>query len=75
MTSLLLSRAVSTAAGVSTVCLVLCFAVLTRGAAGLAGRAVSVAGFAFFAADLPGIVALISSIEGLNYISAKKCFI
>jgi hypothetical protein len=55
--------------------LVLCFAVLTRGAACLAGRAVSAAGVDFFGADLPGIIALISIIEGQRYISTKECFI
>jgi hypothetical protein len=55
----------------------LCFAVLTRGAAFLAGRAVSLAvGFvSFFTTGLLGIGALSSIIEGENYIPTKKCFI
>jgi hypothetical protein len=49
--------------------------VLTRGAVLRAGRTDSAAEFSFFAADLLGIVALISIIEFLDYISTKKCFI
>jgi hypothetical protein len=59
-------------AGTSGDFLVLCLAVLTRG---VTLRADSFADVSLFIADLLGIVALISIIEGPNYISTKKCFI
>ena len=68
---------VSPEIGVSGDFTALCFAVLTRGAVFLAGRAVSfgMVFVSFFASDLLGIGALISIIEGKDYNPAKKCFI
>jgi hypothetical protein len=64
-----------TAVVVSVFLLLLCLATPTREVVLRAGLAVSLADVSLLITGLTGMVALISSIEGLNYISTKKCFI